>query len=939
MPKSSSEYVADFLLGFLPGLLPKPLDAAAKSAVDTFKDQLESLLKQPRLRRELMDAARKAENDFRGRARNELGNDILTQAVASLPLYDRELFQLSLQSLPEHLNEDILADHLQKYISDDWKGDFAPEDLRKGTAIYLNCLKVQLLRVEGFGDLIARLEVLRTGERTEQILAIVRELIELVRLLIEQLKVKESVVAALFTIPPPVTDFTGRETELEKLKASFQNGAIITGLSGGGGVGKTELARRLAQDIAGDYSAARMSIDLLGTSDKPLTPEDAMRRLLEPFYPNQKLPEDPQGMKGLYQQTFASQKALLLLDNAANEMQVRPLVPPQPSAAIITSRKHFGLTEFGLNPLRLDVLSPGEARDLLRKASPKIVDAPDAKVDALATLCGSLPLALRVAASLLNDRDDWILEKLLKRLADERTRLERLKRDGDLDLDVEAALSLSYNLLDDYLKKYFRQLGVFNASFIPISAQAIWRVEDDTKVEDLLGKFTNLSLLNLLPSPFGETQDGDVIYLYALHDLTRLFATDRLFEDEGEAKETVMRHADHFLGWASATDDLYRKGNENILRGLSQFRFIYPHLQTAYDRLSHGERKYSDSQDSDRWLSEFPNRCAYVLELHLPPRQRISLMETALAAARKLRDKNAEGVHLGNLGNAYSDLGDYQKAIEFYDQVLVLHREIDDKKGEGIDLGNLGNAYFLLGDAKKAIEFYKGAMIFAREIGDRRNEGNWLGNLGNAYAEIGETKKAIEFYEQQLVIVQEIGDRRGEGAALGNLGNAYAALNDINKAIEYDETSLLIKREIGDKRGEANSLARIGFYYSNLDEKEKTRACWNQALQIYYSIEDPNAARVENWLSDLDNDEPENQQVSVQDFVRAVIQAYRGKSPQAGQMFDALGKMIGDPNAPPEIQELAKVLRRVMSGVKEPDLSALPEELAKLVREELARKE
>ena len=141
----------------------------------------------------------------------------------------------------------------------------------------------------------------------------------------------------LFTIPLPVTDFTGREVELAGLKASFTNGAIITGLSGAGGIGKTELARKLAQDIAENFPDARMNIDLLGTSEKPTSPEDAMRRLLEPFYIGQKLPDDETQLKGLYQQTFGTKKVLLLLDNAANAAQVRPLIPPAPSAAIITS--------------------------------------------------------------------------------------------------------------------------------------------------------------------------------------------------------------------------------------------------------------------------------------------------------------------------------------------------------------------------------------------------------------------------------------------------------------------------------------------------------------------------------------------------------------------------------------------------------------------------
>ena len=398
---------------------------------------------------------------------------------------------------------------------------------------------------------------------------------------------------ALFTIPRPVTDFTGRETQLAGLKASFTNGAVITGVSGGGGVGKTELARRLAQEIADNYPDARMSIDLLGTSENPLASEEVMRRILEPFYPNQKLPDEPDQIKGLYQQTFATQKALLLLDNAASAMQVRPLIPPEPSAAIITSRHHFSLTEFGLSePLRLDVLSFEESRELLRTASPNLKEASDEEVDTLAKLCGYLPLALRVAASILNDRADWTLNSLLKRLEDERTRLQRLKREDDIDLDVEAALNLSYGLLDEELKKKFRQLGTFTAPVLNISMRAIWQTEDEVEADDLIGKLTNLSLLNILPSPFQISGEGEASSLYVLHDLTRLFAMSLLIKDEDEAAQAILRHANHFLEWAGEADELYLKGNENILLGLAQFRFIWPHLDTAYARLLPDQKSF-----------------------------------------------------------------------------------------------------------------------------------------------------------------------------------------------------------------------------------------------------------------------------------------------------------------------------------------------------------
>jgi tetratricopeptide (TPR) repeat protein len=832
-PKSAPEYVAEFLREFLPDLLPKPFDSAAKAAVKTFEDQLDALLSQPRLNRELLNAAQQAELNFRFQAPKQLNNADLVEAVASFPLFDRELFQRTLQGLPEHLSEDFLARDLESLISDDWKGKFTPAELREGMAIYLNCLRVQLIGVEGFADLVTRLAVLRTDTRAEQILTIVTELRGQVKSLLERLTMQQQIAAALPTIPAPVRDFTGREDELEKLKAEFSRGAVITGVSGGGGMGKTELARRLAQDLAHDYPDARMEINLQGTLDTALTSEEAMRRLLEPLYPNQKLPDDETGLKDLYQRTFAGKKALLLLDNAEGATQVRPLIPQVPSVAIITSRQHFSLTEFGLKePLRLNVLLPEEARALLRIDSDELKQSSDEQVDQLSKLCGRLPLALRVAASLLDDRADWTLNTLLKRLADERVRLQRLKREDDIDLDVEATLGLSYKLLSEDLKKRFRQLGVFSAPFLNRSVQAVWQLPEESDPADALGKLVNRSLVNFLP---GKNEEGGS---YALHDLTRLYALDRLLENKAEAEEAISKHADHFLSWADLADKRFLEGNENVFIGLAQFRFIWPHLFSAYERRLPGQKTFPRPQTADQWLSDLPARCAHVMNLYLLPREIIPILQHALGAARRLGDKNHEGIHLGSLGIAYEALGAAHKAIEFQEQALAIDREIGDRRGEGNALGNLGLAYATLGEARKAIEFDEQALVIDREIGDRRGEGNGLGNLGNAYAALGETHKAMEFYEQALAIHREIGDRRSEGTDLGNLGNAYAALGETHKAIEFYEQALAIGRQAGDRRGEGNALGNLGSAYADLGEAHKAIRYYEQALVIDREIGD-----------------------------------------------------------------------------------------------------
>ena len=214
----------------------------------------------------------------------------------------------------------------------------------------------------------------------------------------------------------------------------------------------------------------------------------------------------------------------------------------------------------------------------------------------------------------------------------------------------------------------------------------------------------------------------------------------------------------------------------------------------------------------------------------------IKYHKQALAISREIWDRGNEGVWLGNLGLAYSDLGQVDKAIEYYEQAMVIAREIGDRGGEGVRLGNLGNAYDSLGQMDKAIEYHEQAMVIAQEIGDRGGEGAELGNLGSAYDSLGQMDKAIEYLEQAMVIAREIGDRRGKGILLGNLGIAYRALGQVDKAIEYHEKALVIAQEIGDRRGEVAYLGNLGLSYYSLGQVDKAIEYHEKALVISQEI-------------------------------------------------------------------------------------------------------
>jgi len=220
-----------------------------------------------------------------------------------------------------------------------------------------------------------------------------------------------------------------------------------------------------------------------------------------------------------------------------------------------------------------------------------------------------------------------------------------------------------------------------------------------------------------------------------------------------------------------------------------------------------------------------------------------------LKSAQQLGHRKNEGAWLGNLGLAYSHLGQVEQAIEFFQQALLISREIGNRRGEGADLGNLGSAYRDLGQVEQAIEFYQQALLISREIGNRRGEGADLGNLGLAYSDLGQMDKAIEFYEQALLIAREIGDRRGEGADLGNLGLAYSNLGQVDKAIEFYQQALLISREIGDRRGEGNHVGNLGVAYRDLGQVDKAIEFFQQALLIAREIGDRQGEG--NWLGNL----------------------------------------------------------------------------------------
>lgn len=583
-------------------------------------------------------------------------------------------------------------------------------------------------------------------------------------------------VATPHQLRAPVSDFVGREKELDALINALRTGgsAGISGISGMGGIGKTELAVLVANRMRPEYTDAQLFIDMRGTDEKPLTAADALAECIRAFVgADAKLPEDVNELVKIYRNVLDGKRALILLDNAADSAQVRPLMPPPGCALLVTSRETLALP--GMKRLALEQLLPQEARDLLTGIASR---TPPDIADQICHLCGYLPLAIRAAGSLLDVTPDLDPAAYVTQLHNERERLKLIGREG-VDLDVEASFELSYARLPPETARVFRQLAVFPASLDAAAAEEICQDAGHAHLSDLLRR--NLVLYN------SETAR------YRLHDLVRLFADSRLSDAERDAVQE--RHAMHYYAVLRNAGDLYLEGGEAFIRGLALFDSEWTNIQTGQ---SWAEGHADDNNAAARLCSRYPDAGAYLLHLRQHPRERIGWLERAISSAQKLNDRDMEQTNLGNLGVAYGDIGEHRDAIKFFEQGLAIARDVKDGKVESQFLGGIGIVYQELGEPRLAIQYHEQCLAIAQELRNKREEQMALVNLGVSYAGLGETRRAIKFYEQALTIAREIGDLYTESRVLWNMSIELYNLDNRDQAIACAEDSLRIREQIGD---------------------------------------------------------------------------------------------------------------------------------------------
>jgi tetratricopeptide (TPR) repeat protein len=702
---------------------------------------------------------------------------------------------------------------------------------------------------------------------------------------------------ALHQLRAPVGDFVGREREIEQLVAALQKsgGAAISGVRGMGGIGKSELAYKVADKLVSTFPDAQLVVSLRGASTSPLSPEQVLQMVIRTFEREVKLPDDLDTLRTLYASALAGKRAFILADDAEDAAQVRPLLPPAGCALLVTSRNRFSLP--GMTMIDLGMLPKDDAQKLLLEICPRIGE----HARELAKLCGHLPLALRVSASLLANSSRSVA-RYLEQLAVER--LKHLSDPDDPQASVEASLRLSYDALEPTVQAALGQMSVFPTNFDQAAALAVVQVERDA--ETILDLLQRRSLLEW----------DDAAQRYSLHDLVRAFAAARL-ED---ADAVRLRHARHYAQVADRANTFYLEGGAATLTGLALFDRERIHIDAGWG----WARERAGEQDADALLLDYASATAYVGNLRYDNRrERIPQLEAALAATRRRGRKDAEGVLLGNLGNAYVFLGKARQALTFYEQALVIARELGDQRWQGIALGGLGNAYVFLGEARQALTFDEQHLEIARELGDRDNEGAALGNLGNAYYVLGDARKTITFHEQHLEVARELGDRREEGAALNNLSLAYRVLGELQRAMSFGEQALTINRAIGHRYGECIALNNLSQIAMVSGDPQRALDLGEQALAIACSIGDLSRESETRHNLGAANAAAENIQRAIEHYEQALaIRREIGNRDGEARTSKALAHLIEEQGNLARAAELMQVCVDFEREIGHPDAEA-----------------
>jgi DNA-binding SARP family transcriptional activator/tetratricopeptide (TPR) repeat protein len=682
-------------------------------------------------------------------------------------------------------------------------------------------------------------------------------------------------------LPAGVPGFTGRDAELRALSAMLpapapghvRPGAVprahaapggsgpvlITAVGGTAGVGKTALAVHWAREHAADFPGGQLYVNLRGFGPAdPMPPGEALRIFLDALAVPAAGTGTLDGLRALYRSRLAGTKTLIVLDNARDPDQVRPLLPAEPAClVIVTSRNELTglIAAEGAHPITLDVLAAGDARQLLiRRLGPERVAAePDAATELIGR-CARLPLALAIAAARATARPGFPLAALAAELRDARSRLSALGT-GEDTTDVRAVFSWSYHQLSPAAARMFRLLGLHPGPDATAPAAASLAGVTPAEARRLLRELTRDRLLT-------EYSPGR----FALHDLLRAYATEQAeaIDLDADRRAAIHRALDHYLRTAHAATLLLSPQREPIELAAARPDVtpepIPGHQQAlGWFEAEHGVLAAAITLAAGTGFDAHAWQLAWTMATFLDRRgywhEWAAIQRIAVAATARLGDTAGQAVTFRILASARIKVGDYEGARASLAECLRLYGKLGDRSGQArthemlsLAAGRQDRHADALGHAEQALRLFEA-------VGNQAGRAQALNTVGWYHGLLGDYRRARTFCKRALALCRTLGDRHGEAGTWDSLGYAEHQLGKLTDAVACYESALSLFRELGDRLSEATILTHLGDSHTAAGDRQRGRDAWQHALAILDDLNHPDAGAVRAKLASADDRE------------------------------------------------------------------------------------
>ncbi|AWW39046.1 AfsR/SARP family transcriptional regulator [Streptomyces cadmiisoli] len=695
-------------------------------------------------------------------------------------------------------------------------------------------------------------------------------------------------------LPATVQDFTGRSSfvaELSEVLASAEGRVMaVSAVAGIGGVGKTTLAVHVAHQARAAFPDGQLYVDLQGAGGRASEPESVLGSFLRALgTADSAIPDTLDERAALYRSVLDGRRVLVLLDNARDAAQVRPLLPGTSGcAALVTSRARM-VDLAGAHLVDLDVMSPDEALSLFTKivGAERVTAERKAALDVVAA-CGFLPLAIRIAASRLAARRTWTVSVLAAKLADERRRLDELQAG---DLAVKATFELGYGQLEPAQARAFRLLGIADGPDVSLPAAAAVLDLPPEDAEDLLESLVDMSLLESAAP--GRYRYHDLVRLYAracaerdeqppserdaafarlldfhLATASRVYAIERpgervlehiaktrhpglSFQDRDQALEWLFGEANCLLACArqATSAGLHRKAADLLMAAVDLGESGAGSLQFTKVAAAVSE---AAAEAGDPWaearartmLTHVHSICGRFAEADAEARR-------ALAVGLPAGDPVSSGQAPNQRGIIALYEARHEDAEAHLSEALAAFRADGNKPGEAAALCNLSRVHLATGRTATAVELAGQGIALYEE--DRSGLALRLANgkyaLGLALTGAGQTARARDVLTEALEVFRDSRQRFWQGMTLYRLAEVQLADRRPALAATQAEQALSVLHGIGGEWRRGNVLTVLGRGLAAIGQTDRARVCWSEALAIFEELGSPEAESVRLLLS------------------------------------------------------------------------------------------